>query len=89
MAYTTPYRIAAIAVNHTTSNYADRQRVFVLPSGFPLTYQLPDDALPKQAWGKISHIRTVSIERLIDYAATITPEDLEEIIDGLSEIIGT
>jgi mRNA interferase MazF len=56
-------------------------------AGFPLTYQLPESVLPKPSWVKISQIRTLSIERLSNLAGQVDREDLEEIIDGLNEII--
>jgi mRNA interferase MazF len=56
-------------------------------AGYPLTYQLADSTLPKPSWVKISQIRTLSVERLSNRIGQILPEDLEEIIDGLNEII--
>ena len=56
-------------------------------AGYPLTYELPDGTLPKRSWVKISQIRTLSVERLSNRMGQIRPEDLEEIIDGLNEII--
>lgn len=56
-------------------------------AGFPLTYQLPDGTLPKPSWVKISQIRTLSVERLSNRVGRISPEDLEEIVDGLYEIV--
>lgn len=56
-------------------------------AGYPLTYVLPEGTLPKRSWVKISQIRTLSVERLSNRVGHIDPEDLEEIIDGLNEII--
>jgi len=56
-------------------------------AGYPLTYLLPDGTLPKRSWVKISQIRTLSVERLSNRVGHISPEDLEEIIDGLNEIV--
>jgi mRNA interferase MazF len=56
-------------------------------AGFPLTYQLPESVLPKRSWVKISQIRTLSVERLSNLAGHVDLEDLEEIIDGLNEIV--
>jgi mRNA interferase MazF len=56
-------------------------------AGFPLTYHLPESVLPKPSWVKISQIRTLPIERLSNLAGQVDREDLEEIIDGLNEII--
>jgi mRNA interferase MazF len=57
-------------------------------AGYPLTYQLPDGTLPKRSWVKISQIRTLSVERLSNRVGHVEFEDVEEIIDGLNEIIG-
>ena len=57
-------------------------------SGYPLTYELPAMSLPKRSWVKISQIRTLSTERLGKKLGRIAPEDLDQIIEGLNEIIG-
>ncbi len=56
-------------------------------AGYPLTYQLSDGTLPKPSWVKISQVRTLSVQRLSNRAGMVAPETLEEIIDGLNEII--
>ncbi|NCC33775.1 MAG: type II toxin-antitoxin system PemK/MazF family toxin [Chloroflexia bacterium] len=56
-------------------------------AGYPLTYLLPDGTLPKRSWVKISQIRTLSVERLRNRVGQVDLEDLEEIIDGLNEIV--
>jgi len=58
-------------------------------AGYPLTMELASTALPKRSWVKISQIRTLSVERLSNKVATITPEVLDEIVEGLNEIIGS
>jgi mRNA interferase MazF len=61
-----------------------------LPSaGFPLTLEITSAALPKRSWVKISQIRTLSVERLSNRLSAITPEELDEIIEGLNEIVGS
>ena len=55
---------------------------------FPLTFELTRLRLPKRSWVKISQIRTLSQERLGKRIARISPEDLDQIIEGLNEIIG-
>lgn len=57
-------------------------------AGFPLTLELESTALPKKSWVKISQIRTLSIERLGKKLGTINSEVLDQIIEGLNEIIG-
>lgn len=57
-------------------------------AGFPLTLKIDSVILPKPSWVKISQIRTLSTERLGKKIGTISPEELNEIISGLNEIIG-
>lgn len=57
-------------------------------AGFPLTLELSDPSLPKKSWVKISQIRTLSVQRLGKKLGKGTPEELEDIIEGLNEIIG-
>jgi mRNA interferase MazF len=57
-------------------------------AGFPLTFMLPADVLPRPSWVKISQIRTISIDRLGKKIGPIDAEDLSRIVDGLLELIG-
>ncbi|MBN2001329.1 type II toxin-antitoxin system PemK/MazF family toxin [candidate division KSB1 bacterium] len=57
-------------------------------AGFPLTFELVSANLPKKSWVKISQIRTFSIERIKQKIDRISPEELDEIIEGLNEIVG-
>jgi mRNA interferase MazF len=57
-------------------------------AGFPLTYPLTSAGLPKPSWAKISQIRTLSVERLGEKLGDVQPEDLDQIIAGLNEIVG-
>ncbi|WP_129630487.1 type II toxin-antitoxin system PemK/MazF family toxin [Candidatus Oscillochloris fontis] len=56
-------------------------------AGYPLTYPLPDGTLPKPSWVKVSQIRTLSVQRLSNRVGAVDPSDVDEIIDGLNEII--
>ena len=56
-------------------------------AGFPLTFELDSKNLPKKSWVKISQIRTLSIERIGKKLGDISPEELDQIIEGLNEII--
>ena len=58
-------------------------------AGFPLTKEIMSAALPKRSWVKISQIRTLSVERLSNQFGAISPEELDEIIEGLNEIVGS
>jgi mRNA interferase MazF len=57
-------------------------------AGFPLTLELQGVDLPKQSWVKISQIRTLSVERLGQKIAHLPPETLDQLIEGLNEIVG-
>jgi mRNA interferase MazF len=58
-------------------------------AGFPLTLELQSDDLPKRSWVKISQIRTLSVERIGKKMGTAKSEELNQVIEGLNEIIGT
>ena len=58
-------------------------------AGFPLTLELGGRGLPKRSWVKISQIRTLSVERLSVKLGGIAPEELDRVIDGLNEIVGS
>jgi len=57
-------------------------------AGFPLTLELQTANLPKQTWVKISQIRTLSVERIGKMIGRVSPEEIDQVIDGLNEIIG-
>ena len=58
-------------------------------AGFPLTHEITSRSLPKRSWVKISQIRTLSTERIGKRIGRITPEELDQVIEGLNEIVGT
>lgn len=58
-------------------------------AGFPLTLELSDPALPKRSWIKISQIRTLSTERLGKRLTRLPDKELDLVIEGLNEIIGS
>ena len=57
--------------------------------GFPLVLKIFSSSLRKESWVKISQIRTLSIERLGKRLGKIGPDELEAVLEGLNEIIGT
>jgi len=57
-------------------------------AGFPLTLEIDSDKLPKKSWIKISQIRTLSVERIGKSITRISPEVIDQVIEGLNEIIG-
>jgi len=56
-------------------------------AGFPLTLELKSPNLPKKSWLKISQIRTLSVERIGKVIGEASPEELNQAIEGLNEII--
>ena len=58
-------------------------------ASFPLTMELKKVRLPKRSWVKISQIRTLSVERLGKKLGRVMPEELDRLVDGLHEIVGT
>ena len=57
-------------------------------AGFPLTLELSKPRLPKRSWVKISQIRTLAVERLGKKIGSAMPEEIEQIVEGLNEILG-
>ena len=57
-------------------------------AGFPLTLELKAHRLPKRSWVKVSQIRTLATERIGALLTKAAPEQLEQVIDGLNEILG-
>jgi mRNA interferase MazF len=57
-------------------------------AGFPLTLELFSSILPKQSWVKISQIRTLSVERIGEVINKLSPEQMDQLIEGLNEVIG-
>jgi len=55
---------------------------------FPLTLELESSKLPKRSWVKISQVRTLSVNRIGDLIEVLPPEQLNQLIEGLNEIIG-
>lgn len=58
-------------------------------AGFPLTLELQSKRLPRKSWVKISQIRTLAVERIGQRLGKVSPEELSQILEGLSEIIGS
>lgn len=57
-------------------------------AGFPLTLELKSPKLKKPSWLKISQIRTLSVERIGKRLGRVSAEELDQAIEGLTEIIG-
>ena len=57
-------------------------------AGYPLTWQLPPNLLPRPSWVKISQVRTLSTERLGARIGRLSEDDLARLVDGLLELVG-
>ena len=57
-------------------------------AGFPLSLELRDSRLPKQSWVKISQVRTLSTERLTARMGMASAGEVEQVVEGLKELIG-
>ena len=57
-------------------------------TGFPLTLEVTSVKLPKRSWVKISQIRTLSVQRIGKRIGRLAPEELDQLIEGLNEIVG-
>ena len=55
---------------------------------FPLTLEIQSARLPKRSWIKISQIRTLSTPRLGSRLGRLSPEEVEQVVAGLNEILG-
>jgi mRNA interferase MazF len=56
-------------------------------AGFPLTLELSAPGLPKRSWAKISQVRTLSVDRLGEHLAHASPEEVDQVVAGLNEIV--
>ena len=57
-------------------------------AGFPLTLELTTSRLPKRSWAKMSQIRTLAVERVGKRLGHATAEELDQVIEGLHELVG-
>lgn len=57
-------------------------------AAFPLSLELTTPRLLKRSWVKISQIRTLSVERIGKRMGKVSPEELDQVLEGLNEIIG-
>ena len=56
-------------------------------AGFPLNLEITEPGLPKRSWLKISQVRTLSVIRLGEMMTRLSPEFVNQAIDGLNEIV--
>ena len=58
-------------------------------AGFPLTMELKSRNLPKRSWLKISQIRILSVDHIGKRIGKVSLEELNCVVEGINEIIGT
>ena len=57
-------------------------------AGFPLTLALSQTLAGKQAWIKITQVRTLSTKRLGRVLGRVDEADLAAVLEGLNEVLG-
>jgi mRNA interferase MazF len=57
--------------------------------GFPLALEIDSADLPKKSWALMGQVRTLSTERIGKKLGRVSTEEIEQIVEGLNEIIGT
>ena len=57
--------------------------------GFPLVMEIRSERLPERSWVKISQIRTLSTLRLGKKLGHVLSEELDRVVEGLIEIVGS
>jgi mRNA interferase MazF len=57
--------------------------------GFPLALEIDSADLPKKSWALMGQVRTLSAERIGKKLGLVSIEEIDRIIEGLNEIIGT
>jgi mRNA interferase MazF len=57
-------------------------------AGFPFTLEIRSAKLPKRSWVKMSQIRTLAMERVSRRITRLSPDELDQLVAGLNEIIG-
>lgn len=82
-----------LVISHDIFNHNSRTVIGVAITsqeprvGFPLTLEITSAKLPKRSWVKISQVRTLSVERLSKKMGRVSSEELDDVIDGLNEIV--
>ena len=57
-------------------------------AGYPLTYRIKKSPLPKPSWVKMGQIRTLATERLGKKLGHLIEEEISDIVEGFTELIG-
>ncbi len=56
-------------------------------AAFPLTWEITSAKLPKRSWVKISQVRTLSVQRVGKRIGRLSAEEMEQLVQGLNEIV--
>ena len=56
-------------------------------AGFPFTLELKKTQMGRRAWVKISQVRTLSTKRLAGRITASSPVELEQVIEGLNQLV--
>lgn len=57
--------------------------------GFPLALEIDSEELPKKTWALMGQVRTLSVERIGRRLGLVSVEQMDQIVEGLNEIIAT
>ncbi len=57
--------------------------------GFPLALEIDSTELPKKSWALMGQVRTLSVERIGKKLGLVSIEQIDQIVEGINEIIGT
>lgn len=57
-------------------------------AGFPLSLEITEPGLPKRSWIKTTQVRTLSTQRLGSLITRLSPELVNQAVDGFGEVVG-
>ena len=57
-------------------------------AGFPLTVEITEPGLPRRSWIKTNQVRALSTLRLQELITRLSPEVVNQAVDGLCEVVG-
>lgn len=57
--------------------------------GFPLVFEIMSLQLPRRSWVKVGQVRTLSVERLGAKLGRLSSGELERLLEGLNNILGS
>ncbi|TFH33518.1 MAG: type II toxin-antitoxin system PemK/MazF family toxin [Anaerolineales bacterium] len=57
--------------------------------GFPLALEIDSADLQNKSWALMGQVRTLSVERIGKKLGLVSIEQIDQVVEGLNEIIGT